>query len=168
MKKAICLLLTAIICITLFGCAKSDGGNSNAADETIKSETTQAQTKQSTTKTQHNKVDIDLASMSQTVMYAEMSNMQIDPDSYKGKTVKIKGQYNAYQDDKKTKWYYAVVVQDATACCQQGMELEFADGNAPTCVSGDEIEVSGTFDTYTEKVQNCEVLHCVLKNAEIL
>lgn len=77
--------------------------------------------------------------------------MMIYPDQYVGKTVKMQGQYNEYYDEETDKTYYACVIADATACCQQGLEFDVLDENDVANLSNnDDIEVVGTFGTYNE------------------
>ena len=90
--------------------------------------------------------------------------MLITPDDYKGKIVKMKGQFNQYTDEQTGKTYNAVIIPDATACCQQGLEFELQNKTNPNFEQGAEITVVGTFDTYSEG----ELLYCHLKNAKII
>ena len=56
-------------------------------------------------------------------LYSQISNIVYAPENYVGTTIKIKGKFNAYKDDKTNKQYFAVLIPDATACCQQGIEF---------------------------------------------
>lgn len=89
-------------------------------------------------------------------------NMMMTPEDYVGKTVKMRGAYATYHDDATGNDYYACIIQDATACCTQGMEFILADGNYPT-EEGSEVTVSGTFDTYYEG----EAMYCTLRDAKL-
>ena len=57
-------------------------------------------------------------------VYSEVADMLTTPDNYIGKTVKMNGAFNIYQDEKTDQNYYACIIQDATACCSQGLEFE--------------------------------------------
>ncbi len=119
------------------------------------------------TKTPANKaegVDVDLTVLSSTMVYSEVYNMMFYPDDYVGKTVKMRGMYTVFTDEGTDKVYHACVISDATACCSQGMEFELSDEykypeDYPE--EGQEICVTGTFDTYYEG----ENLYCTLKNS---
>ncbi|MBO5560377.1 MAG: hypothetical protein J6A07_01850, partial [Firmicutes bacterium] len=45
--------------------------------------------------------------------------------------------------------YYACIIQDATACCAQGIEFRLPEGEAYPEM-GTEITVTGTFGSYTQ------------------
>lgn len=109
-------------------------------------------------------IDLDLTSLSSTMVYSEVYNMMITPDDYIGKIVKMAGQFSIYTDTDTNKTYYSVIIADATACCQQGLEFELADDEVPSGYEvGDEISVVGSFDTYQEG----ELTYCHLKDAYI-
>ena len=98
-------------------------------------------------------IDVDLTVMSATMVYSEVYNMMLQPDEFTGKTIKMDGIFSFYHDDTTGKDYYACVVQDATACCAQGIEFELAGNfkypdDYPG--NGDRICVIGEFDTYHE------------------
>lgn len=110
-------------------------------------------------------VDIDLREMSATMIYSEVFNMMMNPDEYSGKKIRIFGMYTHYHspDDK---YYFACIVKDATACCAQGLEFVLNDSYVypdDYPVDGDEVVVTGIFETYEEG--NYVVLH--LKDAVI-
>ncbi|MDD6211747.1 MAG: hypothetical protein PUB22_01135 [Clostridiales bacterium] len=75
-------------------------------------------------------IDLDLTSLSSTMVYAEVYNMMSAPEDYIGKTVKMKGQFTYYQayDEKGNpvpdQLYFACLIADAAACCSQGLEIE--------------------------------------------
>ena len=73
-------------------------------------------------------------------------------------------------DSKKTKkYYFYCVIQDATACCAQGLEFIWDDGthSYPEEYPEDaqEIMVEGTFETYRE--EGDDSLYCRLKDASL-
>ncbi len=109
-------------------------------------------------------VDVDLTVLSSTMVYSEVYNMMVSPDNYKGKTVKMKGQFVPYFDESTGKHYFACYISDATACCSQGMEFILTDEYSypeDYPQEGDTICVVGTFDTYMEG----ENMYCTLRNA---
>ena len=69
------------------------------------------------------KVDVDLTSLSSTMVYAEVFNMIMNPENYDNKIVKMKGQFALFEDMENGKPFYACVIPDATACCLQGFEF---------------------------------------------
>lgn len=68
-------------------------------------------------------VDIDLTELSSTMVFAEVSNMMMQPDDYLGKTIRMRGIFTTYQDPQTGQVYCGVLVQDATACCAQGFDI---------------------------------------------
>lgn len=114
-------------------------------------------------------VDIDLTEMSSDMVYATIYQMLVEPDSYIGKTVRIKGNYYASWYDKTAKYYHYAIIQDAMACCAQGMEFELSDESLtyPDDYPEEnaEITIVGTFETYVEEDEN--YMYCKLTNAVI-
>lgn len=157
MKKIITIMLVLVLALSFVACSKNSDKNENS-----NSKTTTKTTESSTTEAKS--VDLDLTQLSSTLVYSEVYNMLITPDDYKGKNIKMKGLFNQYTDEQTGKTYNAVIIPDATACCQQGLEFELSDKTNPNFEQGAEITVVGTFDTYSEG----ELLYCHLKNAKII
>jgi len=104
--------------------------------------------------------DVDLTVLSSTMVYSEVYNMMVYPENYLGKTVKMSGYFMVYEGEKRN--YYACVIQDATACCSQGIEFILADNliypeDYPE--PGTIITVSGIFDVYSEdNLEYCQLI----------
>ena len=101
------------------------------------------------------------------MVYSEVYNMLMMPDEYKGKTIKINGEYVTLYDEAQDKYFFGCLAQDATACCSQGLEFELTEkykypDDYPE--DGDFITVVGTFDTYMEG----DLMDCTLRNAELM
>lgn len=92
-------------------------------------------------------IDIDLSQMSGMMAYAELSSIIYYADDYVGKVIRITGTAMAYHDEQAGTDYYAVVLQDATACCASGFDLLLADGQEPP-KNGQEITVTGELEMY--------------------
>lgn len=157
MKKIIAIILALVLALSFVACSKNSEKNENS-----NSKTTTKITESTTTEAMS--VDLDLTELSSTLIYSEVYNMLITPDDYKGKIIKMKGLFNQYTDEETGKIYNAVVIPDATACCQQGLEFELSDKTNPNFEQGTEITVVGTFDTYSDG----KFLYCYLKNAKII
>ena len=97
-------------------------------------------------------VDIDLTKLSATMVYSEVFNMLYTPEDYLGKTINMEGTFTEYYDETQDRHYYACIIQDATACCAQGIEFVLADPRAPEEYpeEGSFITVRGVFDVYEE------------------
>ncbi len=157
MKKMICALLALLMIIALVGCGTEANNNS-----------TPSGTQKDNTKS----IDVDLTKLSSTMVYSEVYAMMTSPQDYIGKTVKMNGQFALYQATDANgqpvpdQIYFACVIADATACCQQGLEFVLA-GNAKYPDDypelGTEITVVGEFQTYMEGTQQ----YCHLINAEM-
>lgn len=156
MKKIIAIILALVLALSFVACSKNSDKNENSNSK--------ATTKITESTTEAKSVDLDLTQLSSTVVYSEVYNMLITPDDYKGKIIKMKGQFNQYTDDETGKIYNSVIIPDATACCQQGLEFELSDKTNPNFEQGTQITVVGTFDTYSDG----EFLYCHLKNAKII
>lgn len=97
-------------------------------------------------------VDVDLTLLSSTLVYAEVYNMMYYPEDYVGKIIKMKGSFNVYTDTEKGIDYLAVLVADATACCQQGLEFTWEGHKYPEDYPkmGTEMTVTGEVELYEE------------------
>ncbi len=112
-------------------------------------------------------VDVDLTSLSSTFVYSEVYNMMTNPDDYMGKKICMEGAFSHYHDDTTGKDYYACIIQDATACCSQGIEFEFeGEHKYPEDYpeEGATIRVEGVYDTYMEG----DSKYCTLRAARFL
>lgn len=157
MKKIIAIILALVLALSFVACSKNSEKNENSNSKTTTKIT-------EFTTTEAKSVDLDLTELSSTLVYSEVYNMLITPDDYKGKIIKMKGLFNQYTDKETGKIYNAVIIPDATACCQQGLEFELSDKTNPNFEQGTEITVVGTFDTYSDG----KFLYCYLKNAKII
>lgn len=108
---------------------------------------------------------VDLTVLNSTMVYSEVYDMVSKPEDYIGKRVKMAGLFSVYEDEKTKKRYFSCIIQDATACCAQGLEFELKDARKypeeyPEMDS--EITVVGTFDTYEEDGN----MFCVIRDAQ--
>jgi len=101
-------------------------------------------------------VDIDLTAMDSDMVYATVYQMvYADPDAYVGKTFKAAGTLVLGTSSVTNLFYPYVLIKDALACCQQGVEFQWGEEQHTSIEDfpeeGSEIEVVGTFETYTEE-----------------
>ena len=109
-------------------------------------------------------IDVDLTVLSPTMVYSEVCDMMTSPGDYVGKTVKMDGLFAYYHDEAADAYYFACFIQDATACCAQGIEFVLAGDHVfpdDYPEPGDGIRVIGVFDTYREGND----LYCTLRDA---
>jgi len=187
MKKRIGLLLCLLWMLTMAGCGNSSnpsgkpGSNQPAGvndvleqgiaeankEESQASETSAKPDASSKSEEPSSGVDVDLTALSSTMVYSEVSHMMTSPEDYIGKTVKMKGLFAYYHDEATDNYYFACIIQDATACCAQGIEFILPDEytypeDYPEV--NEEICVVGVFDTYQEG----DNTYCTLRNASLL
>ena len=96
-----------------------------------------------------NRIDVDLASLSSTMVYSEVYAMMEHPEDFLNKVVRMRGVFACSEGRE----YYFCIIQDATACCAQGIEFVLAGEPAyPNGYPqiGKEFTVTGVFDDYYE------------------
>ena len=112
-------------------------------------------------------VDYDLTQMNSDMVYAMVYQMMVTPEQYVGKTFRMDGIFYSSYYDTTNQYYFYCVIQDALACCAQGIEFVWDDGSHiypdEYPAEAEEIIVEGTFETYTE--EGDENLYCHLVNA---
>lgn len=112
-------------------------------------------------------VDYDLTAMSSDMVYATVYQMMILPEDYEGKTFRMEGSFYATYYEPTQSYYYYCIIQDATACCVQGLEFVWGDGSHKYPDEYPEeytdVVVEGTFETYRE--EGDENLYCRLTDA---
>lgn len=83
-----------------------------------------------------------------------------NPNDYIGKTIKMNGIYTQYTNQDGSKFYPACIIQDATACCSQGIEFVLTDENTYP-EDGSLIVVIGTFESYVDDYDGGTYYHLV-------
>jgi len=108
--------------------------------------------------------EIDLTTMSSTMIYAQVLDILSNPDNYLGKHITMSGIFAIYQSPTTGDMYYSCLIPDATMCCLNGIEFVRA-GNYSYPEDypdpGDSVRVVGTFDTYEED----GYIYCRLRDA---
>ncbi len=190
MRKELSLVLILALAFSLCGCGQNApkskrAGNGptgvndvlssamSATTENTTSETTTAvSTSESLSVTKETSaskdgIDLDLSILSSTAVYAEVYGMVLEPEEYVGKTIKMKGAFDVYHDETTDIYYFACVIQDATACCSSGIEFVLQGEHVypddyPKV--GEEVNVIGVFETYKEG----NTTYCRLKDARLV
>ena len=162
MKKYASMLLIVML---LTGCASKQEPTPTTEEAAI--ETTIATTIETTAETSAAASErIDLTGMSSTMMMAQVTTMQYEPESFLGKTVKMQGTFLVGEGEVRN--YYYCLVADAAACCQQGFEFLWDGHVYPDDYPepGTEIIVEGIFDTYWEDgYQYMQLINATLQPA---
>ena len=164
MKKS---LLSLLFIVLLTGCGNANhGGKSNIMASLFNSEETSVSQEIENTDISvdqsglpvYDNIDIDLTSMSSTMVYSQVLNMLDYPSTYIGSIVKMSGPFRPFDSTVEGYCYPAIVIQDATACCASG--IEFLLYGVPRCsmsggngypLYGEEATIVGRFETYLEE-----------------
>ena len=110
----------------------------------------------SKSKTNSNKIDIDLNNLNANVVYSQVFLMMTEPDKFIGKRIRMSGQFNVYAaqegNPSSVTEYYAIIIADAQACCQQGIEFVWPGHTYPEGFPEvkSNASVTGIFEVYEE------------------
>ena len=144
---------------------KQENSKSNTKKEVSKKEVNKKEvagdagkgkSSKSKSKTKGNKIDVDLNNLNANVVYSQVFLMMTEPDKFIGKRIRMSGQFNVYAaqegNPSGVTEYYAIIIADAQACCQQGIEFvwpghTYPDG-FPEVKSN--ASVTGIFEVYEE------------------
>lgn len=159
MKKLVMITMLFLLMIILTGCKNNEDSNKEKIEIKQKDDILN--------------VDVDLTKLSSTLVYSEVYNMMTTPEDYIGKVVRMNGQFALYQATDANgelipdQIYFACVIADATACCQQGLEFVLAGNKVyPNDYPelGTNITVVGEFQTYMEgDYQYCHLINSNLE-----
>lgn len=179
MKKILACIICLTLAFGVTACGKASDKDSNGdtkiiSDAKNKQENSKSNTKKdvskkevagdagkgksskSKSKTSSNKIDIDLNNLNANVVYSQVFLMMTEPDKFIGKRIRMSGQFNVYAaqegNPSGVTEYYAIIIADAQACCQQGIEFvwpghTYPDG-FPEVKSN--ASVTGIFEVYEE------------------
>lgn len=118
---------------------------------------------------EYGEVDYDLSQMSPDLVYASVYQLMVDPFDFEGKVFRMTGNYYATWYDPTQRYYHYLVIEDAAACCAQGIEFVMGDGSAKYPEeypkSNAVLEVTGVFETYRE--EGDDRLYCRIKDANV-
>lgn len=107
-------------------------------------------------KTKGNKIDVDLNNLNANVVYSQVFLMMTEPDKFIGKRIRMSGQFNVYAaqegNPSGVTEYYAIIIADAQACCQQGIEFVWPGHTYPEGFPEvkSNASVTGIFEVYEE------------------
>lgn len=153
-------LLILVLIVVISGCsAKENNSNDkNSVDQTkteiVSQNLNETVNGGSSDKDKASKfIDIDLTKLNSLMTYSEVFNIVVTPEEYVGKTIKMSGKFSTYMNFDNNEHRYSVIIQDATECCEEGLEFVWkGDHKYPDDYPklGTEITVTGVFQPYEE------------------
>lgn len=179
MKKILACIICLTLAFGVTACGKASNKDSNGdtkiiSDAKNKQENSKSNTKKdvskkevagdagkgksskSKSKTNSNKIDVDLNNLNANVVYAQVFQMMTEPDKFIGKRIRMSGQFNVYAaqegNPSGVTEYYAIIIADAQACCQQGIEFVWPGHTYPEGFPEvkSNASVTGIFEVYEE------------------
>ena len=144
---------------------KQENSKSNTKKEVSKKEVNKKEvagyagkgkSSKSKSKTNSNKIDVDLNNLNANVVYSQVFLMMTEPDKFIGKRIRMSGQFNVYAaqegNPSGVTEYYAIIIADAQACCQQGIEFVWPGHTYPEGFPEvkSNASVTGIFEVYEE------------------
>ena len=179
MKKILACIICLTLAFGVTACGKASDKDSNGdtkiiSDAKNKQENSKSNTKKdvskkevagdagkgksskSKSKTKGNKIDVDLNNLNANVVYSQVFLMMTEPDKFIGKRIRMSGQFNVYaaQDGNPSgvTEYYAIIIADAQACCQRGIEFVWPGHTYPEGFPEvkSNASVTGIFEVYEE------------------
>lgn len=179
MKKILACIICLTLAFGVTACGKASDKDSNGdtkiiSDAKNKQENSKSDTKKevskkevagdagkgksskSKSKTKSNKIDVDLNNLNANVVYSQVFLMMTEPDKFIGKRIRMSGQFNVYAaqegNPSGVTEYYAIIIADAQACCQQGIEFVWPGHTYPEGFPEvkSNASVTGIFEVYEE------------------
>ncbi|MBF1162737.1 MAG: hypothetical protein HXL89_03870 [[Eubacterium] sulci] len=179
MKKILACIICLTLAFGVTACGKASDKDTNGdtkiiSDAKNKQENSKSDTKKevskkevagdagkgksskSKSKTNSNKIDVDLNNLNANVVYSQVFLMMTEPDKFIGKRIRMSGQFNVYAaqegNPSGVTEYYAIIIADAQACCQQGIEFVWPGHTYPEGFPEvkSNASVTGIFEVYEE------------------
>jgi hypothetical protein len=111
------------------------------------------------------KIDYDLTEMNSNMVYSQVFDMMIEPEIYDDKLIKMRGNFALYPNSPTANGgtAYAVIISDALACCQQGIEFKY-DFGEKLPKEGDIITVTGQ---YVSAIMSDDIVYNYVKAVSV-
>ena len=171
MKRGIAFLLLPVLALALSACGGQESHSQTAGQSQSVSQVLEETIEQQTAPADSQEPGPEVQSEEQTpeesgedLLPGDYDVDLLQPEDYVGKSVRMRGAFAMAEGDGRN--YYACFIADAAACCAQGIEfvLEGEDTYPEGYPQeGEEITVTGIFDTYYEG----QTLYCQLIHAEM-
>lgn len=165
-KKSLFAVLSISMILFLYGCSEKPNKATTSqqpVQSTVQAVSSEEDSEQSGVEDDVD-VDVDLTQLSSIMCYSEVYTMITYPEQYIGKTVRMKGTMAHYSSGAESgQNYFAVLIADALACCQQGIEFVLEGGSRDVKdypLMNTEVTVVGEFATYEENgMTYCNLIH---------
>lgn len=115
MRKIACWCLLMVMMIAA-GCSKKASEN-EAVDGSWKAP-------DSSSSLTFQKADMDFTKMNYNMISGQLFKVLVNSQKYLGKTIRFKGQYFSTSEEALGVTMHSVLIYDATACCQTGLQFE--------------------------------------------
>ncbi|MBQ2205127.1 MAG: hypothetical protein II411_04470 [Lachnospiraceae bacterium] len=162
MKRYLNLTIISLLTLIAFtGCNKTASVSETKESQVVEDVTVLETEYIKEVKYPEYKIDIDLTTMSPTMVKSVVSSLNMSYERYVGQIVKANGECSVYHDEKNDKYYYTCIFIDSTKCCEVGLEFEpdetyiFPDDYPK---DKDFVTVVGIFDYYKEGATTYKVL----------
>lgn len=99
------------------------------------------------------------------MIFSLVYNMVYDPLEYVGRSVKIEGYLEFFYIEQLEETFYYVVINDATGCCPQGIELMFPDDITPP---DDFVDILVEGEMGSEEYLGYDYAHINVTNIKVL
>lgn len=135
---------------------KKEVGKKEVNKKEVAGDAGKGKSSKSKSKTKGNKIDVDLNNLNANVVYSQVYLMMTEPDKFIGKRIRMSGQFNVYAaqegNPSGVTEYYAIIIADAQACCQQGIEFVWPGHTYPEGFPEvkSNASVTGIFEVYEE------------------
>lgn len=135
---------------------KKDVSKKEVNKKEVAGDAEKSKSSKSKSKTKGNKIDVDLNNLNANVVYSQVFLMMTEPDKFIGKRIRMSGQFNVYAAEEGNPSgvteYYAIIIADAQACCQQGIEFVWPGHTYPEGFPEvkSNASVTGIFEVYEE------------------
>ncbi len=152
-KKLKLFSFSLMMIVTLVSCGKAKSIKNKKAVIVQPDNIKQELDKSSSTNTSitNSTPDLDLTKMSVAMIYSQIFNMLIMPEEYVDKTIKVKGAFEIYPNEKGEIDFFTLTVMDATACCKEGIDFIWAGNHTypdDYPKEGQEITITGSYKSF--------------------
>jgi hypothetical protein len=97
---------------------------------------------------------VDLTALGSVMRFAEITNINNNPDDYLGRVIRVGGLYVNFFDQEANQYYHFVIIMDEGGCCTQGFQFRVAKGaSSPESFIEEmtEIEIVGIYQSCDQR-----------------